>query len=317
MVLLCQGIQQSSGKAPLIRAGLPPQNHNCALADGQRLVRNHQILVKLHFISQAETLRAGPEGIVKGKASGLHLIHADVAVRAGKALTEGHGFPADYIHNHQPSGKSHHRLDGIGKAVLNSFLHHQPVHHNLNIVLNILLQLNLFRQLVKIPVNPNPHIAAFSGLLQNLHMLALASPDHRRQQLDFCSLRQIHNLVYHLIHRLFADFLAALGTMGNADSGIEKSHVIVNLRYCPYGRPGVPVSGFLIDRNSRGQPLDALHIRFLHLSQKLSRIGGQGFHIPPLSLRVNGIKGQGRLARPGKAGQNHQLISGNIQRNVL
>ena len=101
MVLLAQGVQNRPGKAPLVRAGLPAQHHNSPLADGQGLVRNHQIRVKLHLVAQAKALRAGAEGVVEGKASGLHLVDADAAVRAGKALAEIHRLPSHHIHGHQ------------------------------------------------------------------------------------------------------------------------------------------------------------------------------------------------------------------------
>ena len=50
-------------------------------------------------------------------------------------------------------------------------------------------------------------------------------------------------------------------------------------------------------------------IGFLHQFQKLPRIGGQGFHIAPLPLRIDGIKGEAGLARPRQAGNHHQLVA--------
>ena len=317
LVRLGKGFQNGSGKAALVRAGLPAHNYNGSLIDGQGLVRDHQILVKFHLVAQTETLRAGAEGIVEGKASGLHLVHADAAVRAGEALAEVHGLAVHHVHGHQTAGQGHHRLDGVRQALLDALPDHQAVHHHFNVVLDVLLQLDLFRQLIEIPVDAHPDVTALSGVVQHLHVFALAAAHHRSQKLDAGALRQGHNLIHHLVNGLLADLLAALGAVGDADSGVEKAHVVVNLRHRTHGGPGVAVGGLLINGNGGGKPLDALHIRLLHLSQELAGVGGQGLHIAPLPLRVNRVKGQRGLPGAGKSRQHHQFISRNIHGNIL
>ena len=70
-------------------ARLPAHNLDCSLCQmTRRLIRDHQILIKFHFVTKAETLRAGTKRIIKRKASRLNLINADSTVRAGKALAE-------------------------------------------------------------------------------------------------------------------------------------------------------------------------------------------------------------------------------------
>ena len=177
--------------------------------------------------------------------------------------------------------------------------------------------MNLLRQLVQAAVNSHAHKTALSGVLQNLHMFSLSSPHHRGQDLYPAALRERQNLVHHLIHRLAPDLSPALRAVGNADPGVEKTHIIVDLRDGSHRGSGIAVRGFLVNGNGGRQALNALHIRLLHLSQKLAGIGGKGFHIPALSLRVNGVKGQGRFSGPGKAGENHQLISRDIHGNIL
>ena len=317
MVLLHQRVQNRTRKAAFIRAGLPSHAHNRPLADAQALVRNQQILVKLHLIAQSIAVRAGAERIIERKASGFHLVHADSTVRAGKILTEIHGFLVRNIHSHQTSCQLHHRLNGICQTLLNARLHHQTIHHNLNIVLNILIQLNLLRKLVQASVNPDADVAALSGVLQHLHMLSLAPTDYRSQKLDFRPLRHGHNLIHHLINGLPVNLPAAPGAVGNTDSGVEKTHIIINLCHSSHCRSGIPVRGLLINGNSRGKSFYALHIRLLHLSQELPCIGRQRFHVAALSLRINRVKSQGRLSRAGKSCQNYQLISRDIYRYIF
>ena len=83
-----KGIQDCSGKASLICAGLPSCNHNGTIQDTQRFIRDHQVNIKFHFIPKSQTIRAGTKRIIERKASRFNLIHTDTAVRAGKALAE-------------------------------------------------------------------------------------------------------------------------------------------------------------------------------------------------------------------------------------
>ena len=148
-------------------------------------------------------------------------------------------------------------------------------------------------------------------------MFAFTAPHNRCHQLQLGALRQGHDGIYHLVHRLLANFLAAFRTMGHPHPGVQKAQIIINLRYRAYGRTRVPGGGFLIDGNSRRKPFNGIHIRLIHLPQKLAGIGRHAFHIPPLALRINGIKSQGGFARTAEPSKHHQLIAGNLHIHVF
>ena len=74
--------------------------------------------------------------------------------------------------------------------------------------------------------------------------------------------------------------------------------------------------GFLINRNCWGKPFDRIHIRLIHLAQKLTGIGGKALHIAPLALGKDRVKGQGTLAAAAYPGENHQAIAGQGDVNV-
>ena len=180
-VILCrQGIQNRPRKASRLRAGLPAKDDDRSLVNTQGLIRDHQILIKFHLISQTETVRAGAERVIEGEASRLHLLDADPAVRAGKALAEVDRLAASYIHDHQTVGQLHHRLDGVRQTFLDPRLHNETVHNDLDIVLDILLQRDLLRQLVEISIDHHADIAAALCLFQNLLMTSFSSTDHWR-----------------------------------------------------------------------------------------------------------------------------------------
>ena len=159
-------------------------------------------------------------------------------------------------------------------------------------MLYILVQRDVLRQLVQTAVHPHSHIAAALCTLQNLHVLTLPSPNHRSQQLQSGPLRQQHDLIHHLIHRLPCNLSSTVGTVGNPDPGIEQTKIIINLRHRPHRGTGISVGRFLVNGNSGRQSVNTLHIGLFHLSQKLPGIRRQGFHIPALTLCIDGVKCQ-------------------------
>ena len=146
-------------------------------------------------------------------------------------------------------------------------------------------------------------------------MLTLTSFYHRSQQLNSGAFSHVHDLVYHLVHCLLRNHMAALGAVRNTYSGIQKSEIIIDLRDGTDCRSGVAVGRLLVNGNSGRQSVYAFHIRFLHLSQELSGIGRQRFHVSALPFRIDSIKGQGGFSRSGHTGQDYQFISGDVHIN--
>ena len=159
-------------------------------------------------------------------------------------------------------------------------------------MLDILVQTDLLGKLIQVSVNLHTYISASLCLLQKLCMSSLAPPHNRRQKLDLRSLRKRHDTVYHLVNCLLLNLSSALRTMRDSHSGIQKSEIIIDFCHCSYCGTGIAVGRFLINGNGRRQTFDALHIRLLHLTQKLSCIGRERFHITALSLCIDGIKSQ-------------------------
>ena len=184
-------------------------------------------------------------------------------------------------------------------------------------VLQILLQRDILRQLVQIPVHPHPDVAAAAGVLQHLGVLALASPHHRGHHLNAGALRQGHDLVDDLIHRLLADLPAALGTVGHAHPRPQQAQIVVDLRHRAYGGAGILAGGLLVDGDSRGKAVDIVHVRLVHLPQKHTGVGAEALHIPALSLGVDGVEGQRALTAAAETRQHHQLIPGDGNVDIL
>ena len=169
---------------------------------------------------------------------------------------------------------------------------HQPIHHHLNGVLDILIKRDLLAQLIKISVNADTDIAALLRLREHLLVAPLLAAYHRRKQLQLRLLRQLHDSVHHLVYGLLLYRLAAVRAVRNPDARIEQTHIVINLRHRADRGTRVSVGALLINGDRRGQSLDALHLGFLHLPEEHARVGGQRLHIAPLPLRINCIKGK-------------------------
>ncbi len=76
-------------------------------------------------------------------------------------------------------------------------------------------------------------------------------------------------------------------------------------------------SGLLVDGDRRGEAFDIIHVRLVHLPQELARISRQRLDVASLSFSEDGIEGQRRFSRAGKAGDDHQFIPGNFDRDVF
>ena len=241
LIFPCQGIQDRSGKASLGGTGLPPENSDSPFIDTQFLIRDHQIDIKFHLISKTQTLRAGTKWIIKGKAPGFDLINADATIRTGKTLAEVQKLPVHSVYYQQTIRQIQHGFNGIGKALLYSRFYNKSIHNDLNVMFDILIQLDLLRKLIEISVDLHSHISASSGLVQKFDMSSLAAPHYRCKKLDLLAFRKRHDLIHHLIYRLFADFPSTFGTMRDSHTSIQKSEIIVDLRYRAHCRTGIPV----------------------------------------------------------------------------
>ena len=65
------------------------------------------------------------------------------------------------------------------------------------------------------------------------------------------------------------------------------------------------------------RPVDQIDVRLLHLLEKLAGVGRQRLDVAALALGVNRVEGQRRLAGSGKAGNDDQLVAGEIDVNIL
>ena len=196
-------------------------------------------------------------------------------------------------------------------------LHRQAVDHHLDVVLQLLVEGGDVADLVELAVDPHALEAALLQVEQLLLVFALAAARDRRQQVDAGALRQGQNPIDHLADGLAFDRQAGRRRIGDADAREQQAQVVVDLRDRADGRARVLGGGLLLDRDRGRQALDQFHVRLLHQLQELARIGGERFDIAPLALGIDGVEGEGGLARAGKAGDDGQRLARDIDVDVL
>ena len=231
-------------------------------------------------------------------------------LRAGIALAEQHLIASDDVDAHKAARQTDGRLDGIRQAAAHLIIDDEAVHHDLHRVLLVLFKGDLLVQLIHIAIHAHTGKAGTARGLELLLLGALAPAHNRGQHLKPRALGQAQHLVHHLVHRLLADDAAAHRTVRNPDTRIHQAQVIVDFRHRAHCGARVAGGRFLVDGYGRRQALYLVHIRLLHLAQKLAGIAGQAFHVPALSVCVDGIKRQRRFAAARKARHDDEFVAG-------
>ena len=102
-----------------------------------------------------------------------------------------------------------------------------------------------------------------------------------------------------------------------ADVRVEQAEVIVNLGGGGDDGARAAAGTALFDGDGRRQALDEVHVRLLHLVEELPGVGGEALDVFALALGVNGVERQRRFAAAAQAGDDHQPVARDVQREVL
>ncbi len=108
-----------------------------------------------------------------------------------------------------------------------------------------------------------------------------------------------------------------LGQWGVADPGEEEAEEVVDLGRRSHGRAGVGRDGLLVDGDRRRDALDRLHLGLLHLVDELAGVGRETLDVAALALGEEGVEGEGRFPRAGRAGDDDELVPGQGDVDVL
>ena len=172
-------------------------------------------------------------------------------------------------------------------------------------------------QLVQLAVDGGADEAFLSEARDFGGVVALLVAHRRCQHGKAGSFGEGQHAVDHLRNRLGKDALAAFRAMDFAGPCPKEPQVIVDFGDGADARTGIAATGFLLDGDRRRESVDGVDVRFAPLFQELASVGRERLDIAPLSLGVDGIEGQRRLARPRQAGEYHQLVTRDFHVDVL
>ena len=219
----------------------------------------------------------------------------------------------DELQHHDAVGQVQRGLHRIGEPLLGAGLDGQAVHHHLDVVLLLFLQLGWIGQRMHHAIDAHAAVALRVQLLEQVGELALTGAHHRCENLKPGAFGHHQHLVDDLLRRLAGDPLTADRAVRRAGARIEQPQIVVHLGDGPDRRPRVAVGRLLVDRHRRGQPLDEVDVGLVHLSQELAGVSRQRFDVAPLAFGEDRVERQRRLSRTGQPGEHDQRVARQIK----
>ncbi len=268
-------------------------------------------------------MRAGAERVVEREEPRLDLRDGEARHRAGELRGEdqllGQALRrrVGELDERDAVGEVERRLETLGEARRHVGPHRDAVHHDADVVLQLLVEDRRLVDRVELAVDLEalePLALVFGDLLA---VLALAAPHHRRDEVEARVGRQRQHAVDHLADGLALDRQAGGGRIGDADPRPQQAHVIVDLRHGADGRARVLRCRLLLDRDGGRQAVDLVDVRLAHHLEELAGVGGERFDVAALALGIDRVEGERRLARARQAGEDHQLVARDRQVDVL
>ena len=316
-VFFRQGVVVHLGDA--VALDVPPAGGlDAALKDGEGGVGDDELGVGPQLGAEPGAGGAGAVGAVEGEHARGQLLDGDAAVLAGVVLRKKLLLPGgDVVHQHQPAGEAGGGLRAVRQAAGAVRPHHQAVHDDLDVVLFVLVELDVLREVIDAAVHPHAHIAGLARVLEHLCVLALARAHDGGEDLYARALRPGEHLVDDLVDGLLAYLPAALGAVGHARARPEQAQIVVYLRHRADGGAGVAAGRFLVDGYGGGEALDVVHVGLVHLPEEHPRVAGKALDIAPLALGVYGVERERALAAAGEAGEHDELVARYLQVDVF
>ena len=209
-------------------------------------------------------------------------------------------------------------LDRLGQTLAHVGPADQAVDHHLDGVHLVAGQVDLgpVGQLERHAVDPDPGEALLGQVVEQGAVLALAAPHHRGHDLEAGPLGQLEHPVDDLLGGLARHGPPADGAVGMADAGVQQAQVVVDLGDRPDGRARVAGGRLLVDGDGRRQALDEVDVGLVHLAQELAGVGRERLDVAALALGVDGVEGQGGLARARQPGEDDQPVPRQVERDI-
>ena len=154
----------------------------------------------------------------------------------------------------------------------------------------VAVQRSDFVEFAELAVDADLCVSSLAHLLEQFLVVSLTASYEGSEQIAFAACVVFHNQRDNLLVSVADHSLACLGRVCCRRLGIEKSHEVVDLCDGADCRARVVACGLLLDGNDRAQSCNGLHLRFFQYAHKVFCVGGEGVHVPSLSLRIDCVE---------------------------
>ena len=236
---------------------------------------------------------------------------------AGEALGVGEALAADDVDGDEPLRQRDRGLDRLRQPRAQVLLHHEPVDDDLDRVLELLVERRRLFEQVLLAVDLDAREALVAQFLEEVLVLALAVAHNGRVDREARALGEREDLLDDRVDRLARDRPSTHRAVRPPDARVEEAQVVVDLGDGADSRARIARRRLLVDRDRRRKSVDRVDVRLLHHLEELPRVGRQRLDVAPLSLGVDRVEGEARLAGPGEAGDADQRVAREPDGDVL
>ena len=287
-----------------------------ALGERLRLVGHDAIRIEVVHRAEPLALRTRAVRRVERKRARRHLGHADAALDAGELARKQPIAALERVDDDDVVREIERDLDRFGEPALDARLHNQPVDDDVDPMIAPAVELDVLVEGTERAVDARLREPLLLQLGKLFLELPFSAADDRSEHVDAGILRIQHHHVHDALERLRRNLASALMAVRDADVGEQQPQVIVDFRHGADRRSRIRGGGLLLDGDGRRQAVDQIDVRLFHLLEKLPGVSRQRLDIAALSFGVDRVEGKGRLARPGQAGNDRQLVPRNIDVDI-
>src|SRR5579875_1801227 len=243
--MLRQCLQHKAHIAPRPRSDRP-------LGQTYLLVLYHQIWVKISDRAETGAVGARAMGAVEGKQAGRDLRIRRPTLDASEALAEVDllgPFFGQALHFEQVASVFESGLERVGQALFDAFVNSQPVYDNLDCVVAVFVQGDIFLKVAHLPINLGAHEAQAPQFVQFFSVLALAATHDRRKHLKARPFRPGHDSVYDLWDCLSRNFAPAIVAVRTTHARKKQAQIVIYFGDGPHRGARIAGGAFLFDRD--------------------------------------------------------------------
>ncbi len=246
-----------------------------------------------------------PSGVLKREVRRGQLAEArgrSGGRRCSSLITRPTSAPVSSVTTSDALALAERGLDRVGEAAVRSGLHHQPVDHELDVVLHLLVEGERLLERADLPVDARPGEAPLLRVRRGGPGArpSGSGPAGARSR-SFVPAGSPEDLVHDLLRGLLADRAAAVAAVLHADGGVEHAQVVVDLGDGAHGRARVVARRLLLDGDGRREAADGVVLRLLHLPEELPGVGGERTRRSAAAPRRRGCRrraSSSRIRRP-------------------